>query len=69
MRKVTGDTIRAARRRRGLTQIEAANEVGVHWNTWARWERGERTPTGLYRKALVEWMLEEGGHKCTGKSQ
>ena len=32
------------REERGLSQREAAAAVGVSTNTWARWERGERTP-------------------------
>lgn len=30
----------------GLSQTEAANRIGVHPSTVARWERGEREPTG-----------------------
>lgn len=36
--------IRRLRLRRGLTLREAAAQAGVTLNTWARWERAERTP-------------------------
>jgi transcriptional regulator with XRE-family HTH domain len=57
------DEIRAERLRRGLSQTEAAEQLGTTKNTWARWERGERHPTGLYLRALAQWMSkeEEGG--------
>jgi helix-turn-helix protein len=29
------------RKAHGLTQTEAGALVGVSWNTWARWERGD----------------------------
>ena len=48
--------IRKARRARRLTQRQLAKMLGVPVNTVARWERGERTPTGLYAKAVGEWL-------------
>ena len=38
---MTGEEVRAMRRRLGLTQIELAELVGVAPNSVARWERGE----------------------------
>ncbi len=50
------DQIRTERKRRGLTQEQAAHEIGVSSMTWSRWERGTMRPTGLSLKALTEWM-------------
>jgi transcriptional regulator with XRE-family HTH domain len=41
-----GPTLRAERRRRGLTQAELASALGVAANTVARWERGEMPTPG-----------------------
>jgi transcriptional regulator with XRE-family HTH domain len=38
---MTPAEIRAARERLGWTQAQAAAQLGVTENTWARWERGE----------------------------
>lgn len=40
------ESLKQLRRRLKLTQVQAAHIVGVEPNTWARWERGERTPSG-----------------------
>ena len=53
---MTAEQIRAERLRRKLTQREAAAQVGVPGNTWARWERGKRHPKGLSLAALARWM-------------
>ena len=42
----------------GITQKELAKQLGIDPCTLARWERGDRTPTGLYRK-LVDDLLNE----------
>jgi DNA-binding transcriptional regulator YiaG len=36
---MTGAEVRRIRRRLGLTQVELAARIGVHWNSVARWER------------------------------
>lgn len=36
--------LRAFREAAGFTQAEAATEVGVGYQTYLRWERGEREP-------------------------
>jgi DNA-binding XRE family transcriptional regulator len=41
---------------RGLTQWALAKRLGIDPCTLARWERGDRTPSGLYRK-LVQNLL------------
>ena len=38
------------RKASGITQKEFAREIGVDPGTLGRWERGERTPTGEFRK-------------------
>ena len=38
---MTGKQLRAIRRKLGLTQKELAKELGIHWNSVARQERGE----------------------------
>jgi DNA-binding transcriptional regulator YiaG len=38
---MTGHELRAVRKRLRLTQPALAAQVGVHWNTVARWERDE----------------------------
>lgn len=40
---------RAIRRDACVTQQRIADELGVHWTTVARWERGERVPRGQMR--------------------
>jgi ribosome-binding protein aMBF1 (putative translation factor) len=39
----------------GLSQAELAAALGVHWNTLARWERGELT---IVRPAWLKAMLD-----------
>lgn len=55
------EQIRAIRKARGLTQAQAAGEIGVTQATWSRWEAlpdsvMARAPTGLARAALARWM-------------
>jgi len=38
---MTGKQLRTIRRKLGLTQKELARELGIHWNSVARQERGE----------------------------
>ena len=46
-----------ARRAAGLFQRQLADHLGVPRHTVARWERGERMPTGLYLHALAQWII------------
>ncbi len=38
---MTGEELKKIRKQMGLTQVEFADLVGVHWNSIARQERGE----------------------------
>jgi len=49
--------LQAVRQERGLKRDELARRLSVHYNSLARWERGEIAPVGLYRKALEAWLL------------
>jgi DNA-binding XRE family transcriptional regulator len=43
----------------GLSQKEAAAEIGVDPATLARWERGDREPTGTHADAVRRFL--DGG--------
>lgn len=47
-----GDLLRAMRQRRGWTQAQVAQRLGVGQNTVARWEAGERLPANEEMQAL-----------------
>jgi len=52
--------LRDVRKERGLTQQACADQIGVRVNTWALWERGEKSPTvSLLVRALERWLLEK----------
>ena len=42
--KSFGEKVKAARHRLGLTQEQAAQQLGVRHNTWCRWEQGTCEP-------------------------
>ena len=48
--------LREVRQARGLSCQALAVALGIHYNTLARWERGELHPMGLYRSALLRWL-------------
>jgi predicted transcriptional regulator len=50
----------------GMTQKEAAAEIGVDQGTSARWERGERAPTGVHL-ADVQRFLDLALHRSTAR--
>lgn len=45
--------MRQLRKDRGLTQIRAAEQVGVPVRKWQRWESGEATPRDYFGSLLV----------------
>jgi DNA-binding transcriptional regulator YiaG len=48
---------RAIRVAAGVSQQRLADELGVHWTTLARWERGERQPRPKQRVAYAELLM------------
>ena len=63
------EALRAARAARGMTQHEAAEELGVDQGAFAKWESGSRHPSGLALRYLLEvWIprslkRREGGER------
>ena len=64
------EALRAARAARGITQAEAAANLGVPQPTVAGWESGARKPAGLALRYLLEvWIprsfegREEGANR------
>jgi transcriptional regulator with XRE-family HTH domain len=55
--------LRYERKQRGWTLAETAEVLGVHWNTVARWERGEMTPSELAQKAVRDTLAENRSRK------
>lgn len=43
--KTAGKTIKKARQKKGLTQVEVAEKAELHFNYYARVERGDAKPT------------------------
>ena len=39
----------------GLTQLQAAEKLGVHRTTWVRWESGTHKPEPGYLVQLADW--------------
>ncbi len=56
--ELTPDTVRALRQRLGVTQDQLAARLGCSTQAVSFWERGTRTPTGLYAAALRQLMAE-----------
>lgn len=44
--------IKRLRDRRGWTQLQLAQKIGVEQSTICRWERGDTQPTGLYLTSI-----------------
>ncbi len=56
--ELTPDTVRALRQRLGVTQDQLAARLGGSTQAVSFWERGTRTPTGLYAQAVRRLMAE-----------
>ena len=54
------DRLRRTRERRGLSQVEAAREIGVARISLARWETGAHDPRGLSLRAIEAWIVKGG---------
>jgi DNA-binding transcriptional regulator YiaG len=55
---VSPEAIRVARQRLGLTQVQLAERIGCTPIAVSYWERGTRTPTGLYARAVQTILAE-----------
>lgn len=53
MRWPGGARLRKLRRLTGLDMTEVARFVGVPYDTWANWERGNYAPTEENRKRIL----------------
>ncbi|MET8339774.1 helix-turn-helix domain-containing protein [Streptosporangium canum] len=51
-RSVLGVRLRAARECKGLSQVDAAAEIGVSQSTMSQWERGVKAPGSDYWESL-----------------
>lgn len=58
--------LRFEREHRGWTLAKTADVLGVHWNTIARWERGEMTPSLLTQRAVRDMLAREKGKRGRG---
>lgn len=62
---MTGDEIRVARKKLGMTQEQLAERMGLHGKqTISQWERGVRTPQGpsiLLLRSLLDAQVRSGG--------
>ena len=47
------------RKIRGLSQKEMARSLGIDPSTLARWERGEREPTGMFLSRVQRFLIDE----------
>ena len=54
----------------GLSQKEAAGRIGVDHGTLARWERGEREPSGEFLLRVNQFLRDAGesGERRGGRS-
>jgi DNA-binding transcriptional regulator YiaG len=45
----------------GLTQLQMSELMGIHRQTWIKWERGERKPgrAALRLMAVLLWLCKE----------
>lgn len=43
----------------GWTLARMGEVLGVHWNTVARWERGEMTPSPLVQRAVRDTLADQ----------
>ena len=48
----------------GMTQKEAARQLGVDQGTLARWERGEREPQGAFLGRVKRFVRVEASPEC-----
>ena len=61
---MTALQLKRLRKRLGLSQHQLAQQLGLHWNSLARMERGERPitdSTAKHAQLLEEFTKLEGG--------
>lgn len=67
---MTGEELRAIRKKLGLSQHQFAPQLGLHWNTLARFERGESNisgPVAILARLLLKLTETETKEEKTGK--
>lgn len=57
--ELTPEMIKTLRARLGLTQAELAARLGCSTQAVSFWERGTRTPTGLYAQVVRRLLTED----------
>jgi transcriptional regulator with XRE-family HTH domain len=45
----------------GLSQKEASHQIGIDQGTLARWERGEREPSGKHLERVKHFLTDAEG--------
>jgi site-specific DNA recombinase len=63
-----GERLVRHRRSRGITQADAARRMGVDQGTLARWERGERGPSGKFVAIAERFLAGEPEDAAVGKT-
>jgi DNA-binding transcriptional regulator YiaG len=51
----------------GVSQKDAAREIGVDQGTLARWERGEREPAGAFLERLNGFLADDRGRRIRAR--
>lgn len=59
---MSSDKLKEARLRLGLSQQAMSTAMGVHRQTWVKWERGERTPDNAALRLIeaLQFMFDLG---------
>jgi len=59
---MTNGELKEARLRLGLSQQAMSAAMGIHRQTWVKWERGERSPDHAALRLIeaLQFMLERG---------
>jgi DNA-binding transcriptional regulator YiaG len=59
---MTANELKEARLRLGLSIQQMAGAMGVHRQTWTKWERGERAPDNAALRLIeaLQFMSERG---------
>ena len=64
--KTWAEQLVRARTARGITQKEAARLMEVDPSTLARWEHGEREPTGAFAVRVTRFLTDGEGQTAKG---